>query len=110
MEAAGFALMDRSPQIEIVDLGDSGRVLILAEYDAECDTIRVNARAVERVRLAAGAAQADAFVTCAIAHESFHRAHPDASEAAVHEHVRAVIGGEPRRFEAFVRDAAPERS
>jgi hypothetical protein len=100
--------LSRRPHIEIVDFGACGGVLLLAEYDAECDTIRVNARAVERVRAAAGAAQAAFFIESAIAHERFHRTHPDASEAAVHEYVRAVVGGDPLRFEAYVRGATCE--
>ena len=110
MEARQITFTDRPPQIELVDFGDSGGVLLLAEYDAECDTIRVNARAVERVRASAGAAQAALFIECAIAHERFHRAYPDASEVAAHEHVRRTIGGEPLRFEAWVRDAAREHA
>ena len=110
MEAPQIAAMKRPLQIELVDFGDSGGMLLLAEYDAEGDTIRVNARAVERVHSSAGAVQAALFIESAIAHERFHRAHPQASEAAAHEHVRALFGGEPRRFEAWVRGAAREHS
>ena len=97
----------REPSVTIVDFGSSAAWL-LAEYDAECDTIRVNARAVERIRSSAGAAEAAAFVACAIAHERFHRAHPQASEAAAHDYVRAVTDGDPLRFEAYVRGSARE--
>jgi hypothetical protein len=99
-----------TPHIEFVDFGDSGGVLLLAEYDAECDTIRVNARAVERVRSVAGAAEAAAFVACALAHERFHRASPAASEAAANEQVRITLGGEPLRFETYLRGSVRARS
>ncbi len=102
------ATLNRRPQVEIVDFG-AGGVLLLAEYDVETDTIRVNARAIERVRLAAGVAQAAAFVTCAIAHEHFHRAYPDAPEASAHEHASRTTGGDPRRFESYARGASRER-
>lgn len=102
------ALPGSRPQVELVDFGDAG-VSLLAEYDSENDTIRINARAVARVRSSAGSAQAEAFVACAVAHERFHRDDPQASEAAAHEHVRRTIGGEPLRFEAYVRVATQTR-
>ena len=70
--------------VQIADLGDWGAVTLAAEYDAEKDVIRVNARAVARVRSTLGEAAADRFVACAVAHERFHRAHPDATEAQAH--------------------------
>lgn len=95
--------MSRPARIEIADFGPCGDTLLLAEYDAEVDTIRVNGRALERVRAERGALEAELFMASAVAHEAFHRAQPNASEAAVHAHVRAATGSDPRRFETFVR-------
>jgi len=89
--------------IEICDLGTWGATTLAAEYDGECDAIRVNARAVERVRAALGGAAAAAFVDCAVAHERFHRTHPRASEADAHAFARAHTGTDPRAFEAVLR-------
>ena len=84
--------------------------MLLAEYDVETDTIRINARAVEVVRASAGSAEAEAFVGCAIAHERFHRAYPEATETVAHAHVRRTTGCDPLRFEAYIRGATRERA
>jgi hypothetical protein len=89
--------------IEVCDLGDWGAVSLLAEYDPVGDAIRVNVRAVKRVRAALGDAAAEQFIACAVAHERFHRAHPGASECAAHEYARATSGADPRAFEAVLR-------
>jgi hypothetical protein len=89
--------------VQIADLGDWGAVTLAAEYDAEKDVIRVNARAVARVRSTLGEAAADRFVACAVAHERFHRAHPDATEAQAHAFALTESGVDPGAFEAVLR-------
>jgi len=89
--------------IEMADLGNWVPAALAAEYDAERDAIRVNVRAVARVRAARGEAAARAFVGYAIAHEQFHRSHPHASEAQAHEHARARTGWSRDAFEAVLR-------
>jgi hypothetical protein len=90
-------------KLEIVSLGTWGAARLLAEYDPEDDAIRVDAEAVERVRSALGVAEAARFVRCAVAHECWHRAHPDATEAQAHAFARAVSGADPRDYETIVR-------
>lgn len=92
----------REPHIEIVDLGTwGGRLHLLAEYDGTEDTIRVNARIVERVSVAAGEAEAARFVACAVAHERYHRAHPGASEGEARRYAAATSGFDAARLEAL---------
>jgi hypothetical protein len=86
----------------IVDFGE-GAARLLAEYDPECDAIRVNARAVERVRAALGEAEALRFVGCAFAHEAYHRAVPRASEDEAHAFARQCCAADPRAYEAILR-------
>ena len=93
------------PRIEIADLGTWGGVKLLAEYDAEDDTIRVDARAVERVRAILGDAEAERFIACAVAHERYHRAYPQATEEDAHRFAAATCDLEPRRFEALLARA-----
>jgi hypothetical protein len=76
---------------------------LIAEYDPERDAIRINARAVERVRAALGEAEAARFVCCALAHEVFHRADPSASEADAHAFARRCSGADPAVYEAVLR-------
>jgi hypothetical protein len=76
---------------------------LLAEYDAADDAIRVNARAVERVRATLGDAAATRFVACAVAHECYHREHPGCSEADAHRFAREVCGEDPGTFERALR-------
>jgi hypothetical protein len=85
--------------IEIADLGAWGSATLVSEYDAEEDAIRVNARAVARVRRALGDAAAASFVALAIAHERFHRAHPGASERDATVHAERATNVDARRFE-----------
>ena len=87
----------------VCDLGAWGAAALLAEYDAHDDAVRVNVRAVERVRAALGEAAAASFIACAVAHERFHREHPGAGEAAAHAAAYAACGEDPRSFEAAVR-------
>jgi hypothetical protein len=89
-------------RIELADLGEWGAATLVAEYDPEDDAIRVNARAVARVRAALGDAEAERFVACAVAHERAHRADPRASEAEAHAFARAACGVDPRRYEALL--------
>ena len=88
--------------IEIVDLGDWGAATLVSEYDPQDDTIRINARAVARVRSDLGDAGARRFTTVAIAHECHHRAFPHASEAQAHAAAREVTGIDPALFEALL--------
>ncbi len=90
--------------IEVTDLGRWGAALLVAEYDAEADAIRVDARAVACVRRALGDAEADRFTAAAIAHEAYHRAHPDATEADAHA-AAAAVGCDPARYERLLRAA-----
>ncbi|HTV73538.1 MAG TPA: hypothetical protein VME66_07540 [Candidatus Acidoferrales bacterium] len=80
-----------------------GAAPLIAEYDAQQQTIRVNARIVERVRVRYGESAAQDLVRCAIAHESYHTQHPDASEAAAHAFARAQARCEPRILEELAR-------
>lgn len=91
--------------VEITPLGTWGRAGLLAEYDPESDTIRIDAVAVETIRGRLGAVEAEGFVTVAIAHERYHRANPGASEALAHAHARATTGRDPERYECILRDA-----
>lgn len=95
------------PRVEIADLGRWGAAALLAEYDAQDDAIRVNARGVARVRAVFGEVGARYFVAYAIAHERFHRARPEASEADAHAYARAVCGVNGRRFEQAIRSVPP---
>jgi len=89
--------------VEVCDLGTWQPLVLAAEYDAERDAIRINVRAVARVRRALGNAAAERFVACAIAHERFHRACPGATEAEAHAYARAATGSDPRTFEEVLR-------
>jgi len=97
------ARRERPLNVEVTDIGAWGRATLVAEYDPECNTIRVNARAVEHVRAALGDAETERFVAYAVAHERFHYEHPLASEAAAHDHARARCDLDPARFEAVLR-------
>jgi hypothetical protein len=94
------------PRVEMADFGVWSGSKLFAEYDAQCDTVRVNARAVERARAAGGAAEAERFINYCLEHEIFHRTHPAASEDAAHAYARSRTGDDRRRFEALLR-AAP---
>jgi hypothetical protein len=61
------------PRMEVADFGFWSGSNVFAEYDAESDTVRVNARAVERARAAGGAAEAERFINYCVEHEVFHR-------------------------------------
>lgn len=80
-----------------------GESPLIAEFDAEQGTIRVNAGVIERVRARFGEAAAQALVTCAIAHERYHAAHPGCSEAAAHTFARAQTQFDPRALEEMAR-------
>jgi hypothetical protein len=88
--------------VEVCDFG-AGCARLLAEYDAERDAVRVNRGAVEHVRRLRGEAEAARFVRCALAHELFHRAHPQASEADARAHACGASGGDPAFYEALLR-------
>jgi hypothetical protein len=85
--------------IEFADLGSWGAATLVSEYDPDRDAIRVNARAVARVRRALGDAAAETFVALAIAHERFHRAHPHASESEAAAYAERATNVDARRFE-----------
>jgi len=90
--------------VEIADLGAWTGMMLVAEYDPEADAIRVNARAVARIRAALGAQEAARFVICAVAHERFHRSHPAAGEAEAHAYAEATSGVDPRLlYESVLR-------
>jgi hypothetical protein len=65
-------------RIEIADLGDWGGARLIAEYDPEGPTIRLNAR-----ELAAGGPEADR----AIAHELYHHREAIGEVARVRDHL-----------------------
>jgi hypothetical protein len=67
--------------IEFADLGQWAGATLIAEYDPEDDAIRIDRRAVARIRTFLGEAECERFIACAIAHERYHREHPFASEA-----------------------------
>jgi hypothetical protein len=83
-----------------------GAAPLIAEYDAERRTIRVNARMVEQVRSRFGEAAARELIACAVAHEWSHVLDPGAGEKEAHARVREVTGCDPRDMEALVRRAA----
>jgi hypothetical protein len=86
--------------VRIEALGESP---LIAEFDAEEKTIRVNARMVERVRSRFGEGAALALIACAIAHERYHAEHPGCSEEAAHTFARAQTHDDPRMFEQMLR-------
>jgi hypothetical protein len=89
--------------VEIADLGRWGAAHLLAEYDPEDDAIRVDARAVAAVAAALGPAEARRFVACAVAHESYHRAHPRATEADARRFARETTGGDADAYARLLR-------
>jgi hypothetical protein len=50
-----------------------------------------------------GDAAARALIACAVAHETYHASHPDATEAQAHAYAHAVTGHDPRGIEAMLR-------
>jgi hypothetical protein len=82
---------------------DFGSSPLIAEYDVERGLICVNERVIARVRARYGDEAAEALFTCAVTHERFHIAHPDAKEEAAHAYVRATTGQDPRVLEAMAR-------
>jgi len=94
------------PRVEIVDLGTWGAAALFAEYDPEDDVIRVNARIVECMHAARGAAEAARFVACAIAHERYHRTYPSASEEGARRYAAAVSGLDSDCEQLLLRAAA----
>jgi len=85
--------------VEIANLGTWGGATLVAEYDPEDDAIRIDARAVERVRAALGDEGAERFIALACAHERFHRDHPHGSERDAAAYAECVTGADARRFE-----------
>ncbi len=90
-------------RFELANLGAWGAARLLAEFDPESSTIRVDAAAFVRVRARLGRAAAEAFVAYAFAHERFHVRHPAGSEADAHAFARAQSGVDPSCFEAALR-------
>jgi hypothetical protein len=86
--------------VRIEALGESP---LIAEFDAEEQTIRVNARVVERIRARFGETAARALVACAIAHERYHAEHPGCSEQAAHAFAFAQTHCDPHLFERMIR-------
>jgi len=95
--------MRRDLRVSIESLGTWGSARLVAEYDPESETIRVDARAVENVRRSAGDAEARRFIACAVAHELAHRAIAGRSEDEAHAVAARACGTDPRSFEALVR-------
>ena len=94
--------MNRGPSVAIVDFGE-GAARLLAEYDAQSDAIRVNARAVARVRAALGDEEAERFVRYAVAHETYHRANRRAGEEEAHAFARQACGLDCVAYERVLR-------
>jgi hypothetical protein len=68
--------------IELVDLGDWGRATLVAEYDPQGPTIRVNARAITRGCADEGRRAID----LAIGHELYHHREAVGEVERVREH------------------------
>ncbi len=85
------------------DLGRWGQARLLAEYDPEADAIRIDLRAVERVRESLGEHAARSFVAYALEHERFHRANPRAGEAEAHAAAETATGVARSAFDAVLR-------
>jgi len=86
-------------RVEIADLGDWGRVRLIAEYDPDGPAIRVNRRELSLTLRRAqrdGAVQGDAVTAIdrAIAHELYHH--------------REAIGEVPRLADRAAREAAAD--
>ena len=100
-------------RVEIADIGHWSPVLLIAEYDAHRRVIRINARAVERLRKRRGEDAARALCAAAIAHELAHlevqQHHPrtprerSAIESAVNAHATATYGLDGTWFEQLLR-------
>jgi len=94
-------------RVAIEDLGGwSAAARVLAEYDPLERTIRVNRRCVETLSESYGPEAAQAFVSCAIAHELFHAGSTRGGEAAAHAFAERLTGIDPHRFEAMLRQIA----
>lgn len=96
--------------VEVADLGRWGAASLVAEYDPADDTIRIDGRCVATIRAALGDAEAERFMTVAIAHETYHRDRPRATEGEVRAHVAARFGDDPARYEALLRAAKRARA
>ena len=94
---------------EPLPLGAS--LAVLSEYDPAGRTIRVNSRALERVRRAFGEGDAAGFIAAAVAHELYHHyvargrlspaAEQRSTEARAERFARERYGAQPARFEAL---------
>jgi hypothetical protein len=87
-------------KVRIESLGEAP---LIAEYDAERQTIRVNARMVERMRVRHGEAAARDLIGTAVAHERFHSEHPGCTEEAAHIFASAQTQCDPRALEVMLR-------
>ena len=90
-------------RFELADLGTWGGARLLAEFDPETSTFRIDASACARVRERLGQHAADGFVAYAFAHERFHVAHPGCSEDEAHAFARETTGVERASFESALR-------
>ncbi len=84
--------------IEFADLGEWAGATLVAEYDPEDDAIRIDRRAVARIRTLLGEAECERFIACAIAHERYHREHPAASEAETLAWAARASGSDSARY------------
>ena len=80
-----------------------GEAPLIAEYDAERQTVRVNARMVERMRAHHGEAAASDLIRTAVAHERFHAEHPGCTEAEAHAFAFAQTQCDPHALELMLR-------
>jgi hypothetical protein len=105
--------------IELADLGDWDRTLLVAEYDPAARTIRINERALAAYRLACGvpsSCQVRAFIDYALAHELYHHREalgeiPRLPTRAQREAAADAFASErvaiDARLAAFLRSKAP---
>lgn len=92
-------MLDQDVRIVIESFGAA---TLIAEYDAERKTIRLNARILASMRARFGEAAAQELLLCALAHEYRHALYSNASEEEAHAYARLVTGCDPRRLERMV--------
>ncbi len=91
--------------IVLADLGDWAGATLIAEYDSEDDAIRIDRRAVARIRARLGEAECERFIACAVAHERYHREHRGASEAETRAWADRATGADSARYAAVLSEA-----
>jgi len=96
--------------VVLADLGEWAGATLIAEYDPEDDAIRIDRRAVARIRARLGEAECARFIACAIAHERYHREHPAASEAETLASTDRASGTDSAWYARILSDASNERA